>query len=81
MCEELCLRCKMRICWETHELKVVCNVSLLHHSTGTDLAKLCSLAHSPGQPVLVLHVPPSLRCLRCVLCLTQQQFAEWKKSI
>lgn len=21
--EELCLRCKMRICWETHELKVV----------------------------------------------------------
>lgn len=48
---------KLRICWETCELKIMC--SRLHHSPGTHLAELCLCAHSPGQPVLVLHVLPS----------------------
>lgn len=59
------------------ELKMVC--SRLHYSTGSDLAEHCLFTHSPGQPVLVLQVLPSLCCLRCVPCLMQQQFSEWQK--
>lgn len=57
MCEELCLKCEMRIRKKTFELKVVCNTYLLCNSTGTDLANLCMLTHSLSQPALV----PSLQ--------------------
>lgn len=59
MCEELCLKWKIRIHRKTSELKAVCNIYLLHNSVGINLPNLCVLTHSLLQPVPVPYLQHS----------------------